>query len=136
MQALKGFGLKALELPTDPLTGINLEALEMALEQWPIKAIQLTPTCNNPLGYVMPEANRRALLELAQRYDLAIIEDDIYGDLAYRYPRPRTIKSFDEDGRVLLCSSFSKTLVPGLRIGWIAPGRYLQRVLHLSLIHI
>ena len=132
MQALEGFGLKALELPTDPLTGINLEALEMALEQWPIKAIQLTPTCNNPLGYVMPEANRRALLELAQRYDLAIIEDDIYGDLAYRYPRPRTIKSFDEDGRVLLCSSFSKTLVPGLRIGWIAPGRYLQRVLHMK----
>lgn len=132
MQALKGFGLKALELPTDPLTGINLEALEMALEQWPIKAIQLTPTCNNPLGYVMPETNRRALLELAQRYDLAIIEDDIYGDLAYRYPRPRTIKSFDEDGRVLLCSSFSKTLVPGLRIGWIAPGRYLQRVLHMK----
>ena len=132
MQALKGFGLKALELPTDPLTGINLEALEMALEQWPIKAIQLTPTCNNPLGYVMPEANRRALLELAQRYDLAIIEDDIYGDLAYRYPRPRTIKSFDEDGRVLLCSSFSKTLVPGLRIGWIAPGRYYDRLLQMK----
>ncbi|MEO4046885.1 PLP-dependent aminotransferase family protein [Pseudomonas sp. CAU 1711] len=132
MQALKGFGLKALELPTDPLSGINLEALEMALEQWPIKAIQLTPSCNNPLGYVMPEANKHALLELAQRYDLAIIEDDIYGDLAYRYPRPRSIKSFDEDGRVLLCSSFSKTLAPGLRIGWIAPGRYLQRVLHMK----
>lgn len=132
MQALKGFGLKALELPTDPLTGISLEALEMALEQWPIKAIQLTPSCNNPLGYVMPEANRRTLLALAQRYDVAIIEDDIYGDLAYHYPRPRSIKSFDEDGRVLLCSSFSKTLAPGLRIGWIAPGRYRQQVLHMK----
>lgn len=132
MQALKGFGMKALELPTDPLTGISLEALELALEQWPIKAIQLTPTCNNPLGYIMPDANKRALLELAQRYDVAIIEDDIYGELAYKYPRPRTIKSWDEDGRVLLCSSFSKTLAPGLRIGWIAPGRYLQRVLHMK----
>ncbi|EJO94770.1 GntR family transcriptional regulator [Ectopseudomonas mendocina DLHK] len=132
MQALKGFGMKALELPTDPLTGISLEALEMALEQWPIKAIQLTPSCNNPLGYVMPEANKRALLALAQRFDVAIIEDDIYGDLAYHYPRPRSIKSFDEDGRVLLCSSFSKTLAPGLRIGWIAPGRYLQQVLHMK----
>jgi DNA-binding transcriptional MocR family regulator len=80
----------------------------------------------------MPEANKRALLELAQRYDVAIIEDDIYGELAYKYPRPRSIKSFDEDGRVLLCSSFSKTLAPGLRIGWIAPGRYLQRVLHMK----
>jgi DNA-binding transcriptional MocR family regulator len=132
MQALKGFGMKALELPTDPLTGINLEALEMALEQWPIKAIQLTPNCNNPLGYIMPEANKRALLQLAQRHDVAIIEDDVYGELAYAYPRPRTIKSYDEDGRVLLCSSFSKTLAPGLRVGWIAPGRYLEQVLHMK----
>src|SRR3990167_1243557 len=95
MQALKGYGMKALELPTDPHTGISL-------------------------------------LALAQRYDVAIIEDDVYGELAYSYPRPRSIKSFDEDGRVLFCSSFSKTLAPGLRAGWIAPGRYLQQVLHLK----
>ncbi|QLC73270.1 PLP-dependent aminotransferase family protein [Pseudomonas sp. LPB0260] len=134
MQALKGFGIKALELPTDPLSGISLDALELALEQWPIKAIQLTPTCNNPLGYIMPEANKRALLTLAQRYDVAIIEDDVYGELAYSYPRPRTIKSYDVDGRVLLCSSFSKTLVPGLRVGWIAAGRYQPQILHLKYI--
>ncbi|WP_263139449.1 PLP-dependent aminotransferase family protein [Pseudomonas sp. RIT-PI-AD] len=134
MQTLKGLNIKALELPTDPIQGISLPALEMALEQWPIKAIQLTPSCNNPLGYTMPEANKRALLQLAQRFDVAIIEDDVYGDLSYRYPRPRSIKSFDEDGRVLLCSSFSKTLAPGLRIGWIAPGRYLERVLHMKYI--
>jgi DNA-binding transcriptional MocR family regulator len=134
MQTLKGLGMKALEIPTDPLTGISLDALELALEQWPIKAIQLTPSCNNPLGYVMPEARKRALLTLAQRFDAAIIEDDVYGDLSYAYPRPRTIKSFDEDGRVLLCSSFSKTLAPGLRVGWVAPGRYLERVLHMKYI--
>ncbi len=134
MQTLKGLGMKALEIPTDPLTGISLEALELALEQWPIKAIQLTPSCNNPLGYVMPEERKRALLMLAQRFDVAIIEDDVYGDLSFTYPRPRTIKSFDEDGRVLLCSSFSKTLAPGLRIGWVAPGRYLERVLHMKYI--
>ncbi|MBD8624519.1 aminotransferase-like domain-containing protein [Pseudomonas sp. CFBP 13727] len=134
MQTLKGLGMKALEIPTDPLTGISLQALELALEQWPIKAIQLTPNCNNPLGYVMPEARKRALLTLAQRFDVAIIEDDVYGDLAFSYPRPRTIKSFDEDGRVLLCSSFSKTLAPGLRIGFVAPGRYLERVLHMKYI--
>ncbi|WP_311968454.1 PLP-dependent aminotransferase family protein [Pseudomonas baltica] len=134
MQTLKGLGMKALEIPTDPITGISLEALELALEQWPIKAIQLTPNCNNPFGYVMPEARKRALLTLAQRFDVAIIEDDVYGDLAFSYPRPRTIKSFDEDGRVLLCSSFSKSLAPGLRIGWVAPGRYLERVLHMKYI--
>ncbi|MFZ1872475.1 MAG: PLP-dependent aminotransferase family protein [Chania sp.] len=134
MQTLKGLGMKALEIPTDPLTGISLEALEMALEQWPVKVILLTPNCNNPLGYIMPDARKKCLLRLAQSYDVAIIEDDVYGDIAYSYPRPRTIKSFDDDGRVLLCSSFSKTLAPGLRIGWIAPGRYLERVLHMKFI--
>ncbi|NWL47818.1 GntR family transcriptional regulator [Pseudomonas hunanensis] len=134
MQTLKGLGMKALEIPTDPVTGISLEALELALEQWPIKLIQITPNCNNPLGYIMPEARKKALLSLAQRYDVAILEDDVYGDLAYTYPRPRTLKSFDDDGRVLLCSSFSKTLAPGLRIGWVAPGRYLERVLHMKYI--
>ena len=134
MQTLKGLGMKALEIPTDPLTGISLEALELALEQWPIKAIQVTPSCNNPLGYIMPEPRKRALVALAQRFDVAIIEDDVYGELAYTYPRPRTIKSFDDEGRVLLCSSFSKTLAPGLRIGWVAPGRYLERVLHMKYI--
>ncbi|MCB2551526.1 aminotransferase class I/II-fold pyridoxal phosphate-dependent enzyme, partial [Listeria monocytogenes] len=108
MQSLKGLGMKALEIPTDPVNGISLEALELALEQWPIKAIQVTPNCNNPLGYIMPESRKRALLALAQRYAVAIIEDDVYGDLAYTYPRPRTIKSYDDDGRVLLCGSFSK----------------------------
>ena len=131
---LASLGLKALEIPTDPLTGVSLAALEMALEQWPIKAILLTPNCNNPLGYIMPDAHKQRLLTLAQRHDAAIIEDDVYGDIAYHYPRPRTIKSFDEDGRVLLCSSFSKTLAPGLRVGWIAPGRYLERVLHMKFI--
>ncbi|GGO80838.1 GntR family transcriptional regulator [Marinobacterium nitratireducens] len=132
MQAIKAFGLKAMEIPTDPVTGISLDALELALEKWPIRVIQITPTCNNPLGYTMPDDHRRQLLSLAQRFDVAIIEDDIYGDLSYAFPRPRTIKSFDSDGRVLLCSSFSKTLAPGLRVGWVAPGRYGEQVLHMK----
>lgn len=130
MQLIRANGLKVMEIPTHPETGISLEALELALEQWPISALQLTPSCNNPLGYTMPADKKRKLISLAQRFDLAIIEDDIYGDLAFQYPRPRTIKSFDTDGRVLLCSSFSKTLAPGMRVGWIAPGRYRDRVLH------
>ncbi|WP_136068712.1 aminotransferase-like domain-containing protein [Modicisalibacter radicis] len=132
MQILKANGLKALEIPTDPQTGISLEALELALEQWPIRAIQVTPTCNNPLGYTMPEPRKRALVALAQRFDVAIIEDDIYGDLAFSTPRPKTLKAFDDDGRVLLCSAFSKTLSPGLRVGWIAPGRYRDQAMHMK----
>lgn len=134
MQILRGLGIKAIEIPTCAVTGISLDALELALEQWPVKAVLMVPTCNNPLGFTMPDKYKKALIVLAQRFDLAIIEDDAYGELAYEYPRPRTIKSFDEDGRVLLCSSFSKSIAPGLRVGWIAPGRYLERVLHTKYI--
>ncbi|WP_315708695.1 PLP-dependent aminotransferase family protein [Brenneria uluponensis] len=132
MQILCGFGIKVIEIPTDFSQGMSLEALELALEQWPVKAVLTVPNCNNPLGFIMPEHRKRALMMLAQRYDIAIIEDDVYGELAYDYPRPITLKSLDYEGRVLLCSSFSKMLAPGLRVGWIVPGRYLDRALHMK----
>jgi Transcriptional regulators containing a DNA-binding HTH domain and an aminotransferase domain (MocR family) and their eukaryotic orthologs len=132
MQLLRGLGIKALEIPTDPETGISVEALELALEQWPVKGVILVPNCNNPLGFIMPEARKRAVLALAQRHDIVIFEDDIYGELAAEYPRPRTVHSFDIDGRVLMCSSLTKTVAPGLRVGWIAPGRYRDRVMHMK----
>ncbi|MWL73103.1 aminotransferase class I/II-fold pyridoxal phosphate-dependent enzyme, partial [Escherichia coli] len=132
MQMLRGLGIKAIEIPTDPGTGISVEALELALEQWPIKGVIVVPNCNNPLGFIMPEARKRQLLALAQRHDIVIFEDDIYGELAYEYPRPSSIHSLDIDGRVLLCNSFTKTVAPGLRVGWIAPGRYYDRVMHMK----
>lgn len=132
MQAIKAANLKAIEIPTNAENGLSLEALELALEQWPIKAILVTPTVNNPMGYSMSEKDKKRLYQLAQSYDISIIEDDIYGDISYQSPRPKTIKSFDEDGRVLLCSSFSKTVAPGIRVGWIAPGRYRDKVTHVK----
>ncbi len=132
MQAIKAANLKALEIPTDSRDGMSIEALRLAMDQWPVKAILVTPTVNNPQGYVMPLEKKQALYQLGREYDVAIIEDDIYGDIAYDYPRPKTVKSFDEDGRVLLCSSFSKTLAPGFRVGWIAPGRYRDKVTHIK----
>ncbi|MEH6453227.1 MAG: PLP-dependent aminotransferase family protein [Psychromonas sp.] len=132
MQAINAANLKAIEIPTNSETGLSIEALELALEQWPIKVILVTPTCNNPMGYTMPETAKKRLYQLAQSYDISIIEDDIYGDISFKSPRPKTIKSFDEDGRVLLCSSFSKTVAPGMRVGWIAPGRYRDKVTHIK----
>ncbi|MGB0663146.1 MAG: PLP-dependent aminotransferase family protein [Pontibacterium sp.] len=132
IQAIEANGLKALEIPTHPKTGISIDALELALEQWPIKALMITPTCNNPLGYTMPDANKKALLACTENYDLPIIEDDIYGDLSFKYPRPKSLKSFDTQGRVILCSSFSKTVAPGLRIGWVSAGRYAEKVMHMK----
>lgn len=134
LQAIEACGLKVLELPTHPERGISLEAMELALEQWPVKACLITPTFNNPLGYTMADERKARLVELLARYDTPLIEDDIYGDLAYQVPRPRSLKSFDRDGRVILCSSFSKSLAPGLRVGWVAPGRYASRVMHMKYI--
>ncbi len=135
VQAIQSNELKVLEIPTHPETGISLPALELALEQWPIKVIQLVPTSNNPLGYIMPDENKIKLLKLAAKYDVAIIEDDIYGELIYKSPRPRSIKSFDTEGRVLLCSSFSKSIAPGFRVGWVAAGRYGKVIEHLKFIN-
>jgi len=119
LQAIDVLGLKALEIPTDPQTGISLAALELAFEQWPIKACALIPNFHNPLGYVMPDANKKALVELATKHKVTIIEDDIYGELSFDHRRPRLLQSFDTENKVIHCSSVSKTLAPGLRMGWI-----------------
>ncbi|MCV6590123.1 MAG: PLP-dependent aminotransferase family protein [Marinobacterium sp.] len=134
LQAIEASGLKALEIPCHPEHGMSMEALELALEQWPVKAILTTPTFNNPAGHTLTDENKQRMLTLATQYDIPIIEDDIYGDLAYSYPRPRAIKSWDTEGRVIYCTSTSKTMAPGLRVGWVAPGRYLQQVMHMKYI--
>lgn len=134
MQILKAHDLKALEIPSHPSDGMSLDALEMALDQWPIKAIMVIPTENNPLGSTMSEDSKLRLLKMTQRYNTPIIEDDIYGDLRYKQPRPCTLHSLDTEDRVILCSSFSKTLSAGLRVGWLAPGRYRERVEHMKYI--
>ena len=129
LQVIDALGMKALEIPSDPRTGISLAALELALEQWPIAACVLTVNFSNPLGSVMPYAQR-------QHYQLCLIEDDIYGDLGFNGERPRSLLSFEDNplqGQTLYCSSFSKTVAQGTRIGWlIVPERYQQRATYLK----
>ena len=128
LQVLEALGLRALEIATDPADGICLDSLSEALEQQRIAACVLVPTFENPLGHSMPERRRQQLVELLAAADVPLIEDDIYGDLHFDRERPRAVKAFDRGGRVLLCSSFSKTLAPGFRVGWVAPGRYRDAV--------
>ncbi|MET0026699.1 MAG: PLP-dependent aminotransferase family protein [Candidatus Thiodiazotropha sp.] len=135
LQAIESLGLKALEIPTDPRYGISLDALRLALEQWPVKAVLLTPNFSNPLGYCMSDARKGELVALLESADVPLIEDDIYADLNYEGYRPRAAKAWDRSGQVLLCSSLSKTLDPGLRIGWALPGRYRDKVVHLKLVN-
>lgn len=125
-------GLKVIEIPCDPDAGLSLEALQLAASQWPIKALVLTARLSNPLGGSMPDARQKQLLKLASRFDIQIVEDDIYGELMPDTSAIRALKANDREGRVIYCSSFSKTLSPGVRIGWILPGRYREEVQRLQ----
>ena len=128
LQVIESLGMKALEIPTDPRHGIVLDALASAIRRQKIKACLFVTNFSNPLGSCMPDANKKALVELLARREIPLIEDDIYGDLYFDGPRPKAAKAYDEQGLVLLCASFSKTLAPGYRVGWTAPGRYKPQV--------
>jgi DNA-binding transcriptional MocR family regulator len=130
---LEELGLLAIEIPTDPVNGLKLEYLEEAITLYPVKACLITPNFNNPLGSIMPDVTKRKLVQLCSRREIPIIEDIINTELFYQNQRPSLLKSFDRKGLVITCSSFSKTLAPGLRIGWMIPGpRYLDKVLKLK----
>jgi len=134
LQAMEMLGLRALEIPTHPRDGISLEALSSAIQGRPIRACLLIPNFSNPLGSCMPDRKKRELVELLSAYEIPLIEDDIYGDLSFSPERPKVAKAFDKKGLVLLCSSFSKTLAPGYRVGWVAPGRFKSEVERLKLV--
>jgi len=125
-------GMKIVEIPTHPQEGMDLDRLESAIRKHRVKACIVMSNCHNPLGYVLPDQNKKALADLTARWNVAVIEDDVYGDLSFETPRPRTVKSFDRKGLVLLCSSFSKTLPAGYRVGWVMPGRFRAEVERLK----
>lgn len=133
LQLIEDLNMYALEIPTDPVTGIDLESVQKALSRNRISACILNPNFQNPLGFEMPESAKRDLVKMMADASIAIIEDDIYGDLYFGDTRPKTLKTFDQNGMVLYCSSFSKTLAPDLRVGWTLPGRFLDQVKRLKI---
>ena len=132
LQAIEVLGLRALEIPTDPETGLSVEALEEALGRMKIAALVVTPNVHNPLGCIMPDDRKRQLVTLLAAHGVPAIEDDTYGELAFGDVRPRSLRAFDRKGVVLTCGSFSKTLTPEYRVGWVIPGAYRDRILHLK----
>eukprot|EP01133_Synstelium_polycarpum_P017803 gene17803-21234_t len=133
LQVATGLGLKVLELPTHPVTGLEIEALKKAIPK--INICLLVPNFSTPLGSCMPEEHKKEMVSLLAKHHIPLIEDDVYGDLCFGMQRPKCCKSFDEEGNVLWCSSISKTLAPGYRVGWIAPGKYKEKLLQLKLAH-
>ncbi len=132
LQAIEMLGLRVLEIPSDPTGGMSLDALRLALEEMPVKAVMVTPSHNNPTGSCMSEGNRRLLVETLNKAEVPLIEDDVYGDLGYGSKRIPAARSFDTSGMVLYCSSLSKTLAPGYRLGWTVAGRYQDEVQKLK----
>lgn len=135
LQVVESLNLKALEIPTDPVEGISLGALDLALERWPVAACVLVSNYSNPLGVCLSDDRKQALLDLLSRHQVPLVEDDIYGDLPFSGPRPRPIKSWDTQGMVYYCSSSSKTLAAGLRVGWLVAGRNHHRAQYLQFIN-
>jgi len=133
LQAIEVLGLRALEIPVDPETGLSVEAFADALGRRKVAALVVTPNVHNPLGCVMPDERKRKLVALLAKHRVPAIEDDTYGELAFGDARPRSLRAFDKAGLVITCGSFSKTLAPDYRVGWAIPGAYRDRVLHFKL---
>ena len=119
LQAAEALGLKVLELPTDASTGIDLPALERAVDSRTVKACLFSSCFSNPLGYTMTEDKKTAILNMLAHHQVPLIEDDIYGDIYFGQDRPAPFMALDRHDNTIYCSSFSKTIAPGYRIGWV-----------------
>lgn len=133
LQALERLHLRAVEVETDPVDGVRLDALEALLKRQKVAACWFMPTFQNPLGALMPNAKKQALVQLLARHGVPLIEDDVYAELHFDARRPLPAKAFDQAGLVLHCSSFSKSLAPGYRVGWAAAGRFARDVERLKM---
>jgi DNA-binding transcriptional MocR family regulator len=133
LQALDRLRLRAIEVPTHPVDGVQVDELAKILERQDVKACWFMPNFQNPTGSLMPEASKKKLVQLLARHRVPLVEDDVYAELHFAAKRPLPAKAFDREGWVMHCSSFSKSLAPGYRLGWAAPGRFARDVERLKL---
>lgn len=131
LQLLENCGLRAIEIPSST-TGIDPDDIRNAINRFDIKAAILVPNFNNPDGSITDDTKKQEIVKLLAEQSIPLVEDDVYGDLYFGAKRPATCKSFDRQGQVILCSSFSKTVAPGYRVGWMIPGRYYEKALNLK----
>ena len=135
LQIIESLGMRVCEIPTYPREGICLDELGERLKRCRIKACVFTLNYSNPLGSCMPDDKKEKLVRMLAERKVPLIEDDLYGNLTFASKRPKAAKAFDEDGWVMLCDSFTKTLSPGYRVGWVAPGRFKQKVEFLKFVN-
>jgi DNA-binding transcriptional MocR family regulator len=133
LEILQSLHLRALEIPTHPRDGMSIDALELALHTQPVRALLISPTLSNPMGGSLPTAERKRLARLVAARGVPMIEDVLHNDLAEQEDKRRAVRSFDAGGHVMLCGSFSKTIAPGLRVGWVEAGRWTEAVRRMKM---
>jgi len=134
LQAIERLKLKSVAIASDPQTGIDLDELSRSLARWPIKALWMMTNQQNPVGCTLSKEKKQQLVALLARHGVALIEDDVYSELYFGHEKPLPAKAFDREHNVLHCSSFSKNLVAGFRVGWVAAGKHAQRCQRLQVI--
>jgi len=122
----------AVEVETCPEEGVTISELERTLIKHPVKACMFSTTLGNPLGVTMPDEDRKRLVELLEKYDVTLIEDDVYGDLRFDGKRPVPAQFLGSKARIITCGSFSKTAASGYRIGWVVSGSYINEIARLK----
>ncbi|SDI69508.1 aminotransferase-like domain-containing protein [Chryseobacterium jejuense] len=132
LQAIQLLGLKAVEIPTHPITGVDLDALKKVLPK--LSACCFVVNYNNPLGFQMPDENKKELVRMLTEHNVPLVEDDVYGNIYFGAGRPKPCKFYDEAGIVMWVGSVSKTLAPGFRVGWVAPGKFKEKIIRQKLV--
>jgi DNA-binding transcriptional MocR family regulator len=134
-EILKMHGLKAIELPTHPVWGVDLDRVHSLLAKGNIKACFVLPFFSKPFGGEWSEATKESFVAVFAQRQIPIIESDVYRDFHFASRSSATLKDFDENGLVVYCGSFSKTVSAGFRLAWIAPGRYQEQILRLKFLN-
>ena len=132
LELIDSLDMLAIEIETCPEEGVTLSELERAFKKHPVKACMFSTTLGNPLGVSMPDGDRERLVHLLQQYDVALIEDDVYGDLRFDGKRPVPAQFLGSKARILTCGSFSKTAASGYRIGWVVGGNDIDEIARLK----
>ncbi|MFA4868579.1 MAG: PLP-dependent aminotransferase family protein [Pedobacter sp.] len=127
LEVIRMLNLKVIEIPIELGYGFDIDFLQKACQKNKVKAVLVTPNFHNPTGILMTDEQKQKLLAVVQRLNIVLIENDIYGDLNFSGQRPCNIKSYDESGLVMTYSSYAKTLAPGIRLGWLSAGKFMDR---------
>ena len=133
LQLIKELRLNVVEVPVDPLTGIDLDEFQKTLSIKKVKVCLVMSNFQNPTGALMPDKSKKRLVQIATEHHVPIIEDNLLSELYYDGVRPSSLKKYDIYENVISCSSFSKTIAPGLRTGWIVtPEGFREKLLSIK----